>query len=65
LTRCFVRVILAIGFGGFGVVAGPTVALQAIAGWHEDRNLEEAGSLERDQPIPVFFETLKHKVKNP
>jgi hypothetical protein len=28
----------------------------------EERNLEEAGDLERGEPIPVFFETLEHRV---
>jgi hypothetical protein len=31
----------------------------------EERNLEEAGDLERGKPIPVFFETLEHRVKHP
>jgi len=30
LTFCFGRAIFVFGFGGFGVVAGPTVTLQAI-----------------------------------
>jgi hypothetical protein len=28
----------------------------------EEGNLEEAGDLERGEPIPVFFETLEHRV---
>jgi hypothetical protein len=28
----------------------------------EERDLEEAGDLERGEPIPVFFETLEHRV---
>jgi hypothetical protein len=31
----------------------------------EDENLEEAGTLERGKPIPVFFETLEHRVEHP
>jgi hypothetical protein len=28
----------------------------------EEANLVEAGTLERGKPIPVFFETLEHRV---
>jgi hypothetical protein len=28
----------------------------------EDANLGEAGNLGRGKPIPVFFETLEHRV---
>jgi hypothetical protein len=31
----------------------------------EEANLGEAGTLERGKPIPVFFETLEHRVKHP
>jgi hypothetical protein len=31
----------------------------------EDENLVEAGSLGRGKPIPVFFETLEHRVEHP
>jgi hypothetical protein len=31
----------------------------------EERNLIEAGNLGRGEPIPVFFETLEHRVKHP
>jgi hypothetical protein len=31
----------------------------------EEANLVEAGTLERGKPIPVFFETLEHRVEHP
>jgi hypothetical protein len=31
----------------------------------EEGNLVEAGNLGRGEPIPVFFETLEHRVEHP
>ena len=66
LTRVSRRGSLAIGLGTIGDGQPVRHPRPGSPGRRdEDENLGGAGSLARDKPIPVFFDTLEHRVRHP